>query len=159
MLPTSLTTGVGFEKFYDARRDYIESEDQTQDFFNENEILKWKDPTMRDFVREWQRANDLWSQYYELPTKLGMEPEEQDAAREVSGMITTLQFMNPGMSAKQALMQLPISGEQKMLYLRYSRLPSNPTRERFRREYGEEMALIKPPEFGAALPTGVAVGQ
>lgn len=140
-----------FGAFYDARRQYIEDNNQTQEFFNENELLKWDDPTMRDFVAEWQRANDLWSQYYELPTKLGMSPEEQEEARNALARVTTLQFGQPGLSTRRALMQLDVPDRVKFLALRYSRLRTNPEREAFRTKHGMEMALIKPPEFGAAV--------
>jgi len=143
------------DAYYEARRAYLDTVPETQEDFNQNELLKWKDPTVRSLVAEWQRANDLWSQFYELPTKLGMTPEEQEEARAALAMVRTLQFINPGMSQKQALMKLDIPASAKMLALRYSRLPSNPAREQFRRQYGTKMALIKPPEFGGALPTEV----
>lgn len=142
-----------FESLYQAKRDYIVSVPETQEDFSRNEVLKWQDPTMRAFVQEYQRASDLWGEYYEMPSKLGMDEADQREARRIQGQITTLQFMNPGMSAKQALMQLDLTASEKMLWLRYQRLPSNPAREQFRAEYGTEMALIKPPQFGGPLPT------
>lgn len=141
------------DSYYQARRDYIASVPETQEDFSRNEVLKWQDPTMRAFVQEYQRASDLWGDYYEMPSKLGMSEEDQKVAKRIQGQITTLQFMNPGMSAKQALIKLDLTAHEKMLWLRYQRLPSNPARKQFRAEYGTEMALIKPPQFGGPLPT------
>ncbi len=145
-----------FDAYYQAKRVYIDTVPETQEEFDRNELLKWDDPAMRGFVQEYQRSNDLWSQYYEIPSKLGMSPEEQKEARDVLAQVTTLQFMNPGLSTRRALMQLNVPGRLKYLALRYSRLRSNPEREAFRTKYGTDMALIKPPEFGAAVTEEVA---
>jgi len=140
-----------FDAFYEAQREYIEGVPETKEDFNRNELLKWKNPIMRGFIEEWQRANDLWSEYYEIPSKLGMEEEEMELARDALAQVTTLQFANPGLSTRRALRQLNVPDAVKWLALRYNRLRSNPEREAFRREHGAEMALIKPPEFGAAV--------
>lgn len=143
------------DTYYAERNAYMEQNGKTQEYFNQNELLKWKTPEVRTFVQEYQTSRDLWGQYYDIPSKLGMEEEELKAAKTIQGYITTMQFKEPGLSAKQALMQLPLSSAEKMLWLRYSRLPSNPAREAFRRQYGDQMVLTKPPEFGGALPTEV----
>jgi hypothetical protein len=144
-----------WDTYYDERNAYMEQNGKTQEYFNQNELLKWKSPEVKAFVQEYQTSRDLWSQYYEIPSKLGMDEEQLKEAKTIQGWITTAQFGQPGVSAKQILMQLPLSSSQKMLWLRYSRLPANPAREQFRRQYGAEMVLTKPPEFGGALPTGV----
>jgi len=136
--------------FYDARRRYIEDSPRTQVWFNENELLNWDTPEFRGFVQDYQRAYEARTEYYDMPVKLGMSPEEQDEAKQLVAQAKTLQQMNPGLALKRAIGMLDVTSDLKFLALRYLRLPDNPERERFRREHPEVWEFF-PPVGGAGV--------
>jgi len=144
---------VVWGNFYDARDAFLEVHPGVKPMLEENELLKWETPAMRAFVKEYQAAEELRSQYFDIPTKIGMSPEGQKAAKKVDGQIRTLQQMHPGLERKQALVQLPIEARLKFLVVEYWSLDSNPARKVFRMMHPEVFEMF-PPIGGAGVPMG-----
>jgi len=141
---------IDWDAFYDARDGFLTTHPGVKEMLDTNEELRWTEPRMRSFVQGYQRADDLRAQYYDIPTKLGMSPEEQDEAKQLVAQAKTLQQMNPGLALKRAIGMLDITSDLKFLALRYLRLPDTPERERFRREHPEVWEFF-PPVGGAGV--------
>jgi len=110
-------------------------------------ILRFKDPTVRDFVRRYEEAEALRHQYYQIPRFSALSLEDGNRVGDILREAQSLVELGKVGSLRAALYMIierdGVADELAYVAL-YPQRFQNPERRQFRHEHADELAVFEP---------------
>lgn len=147
------------DKYFDKRAAMLATDPGLAQAVRDRQLLRFKDPTVRQFIQRYQDAIEVRNEYYQIPRYQGLSVEE---GREVQRFVNEAQAMvelGQALDRKTALMQMQQEGRITdfrllMVAMNADRL-RNQERRAFRQAHPEAFEMFEPIPM-EAQPVGVS---